>query len=353
MAAAKEVIVIGAGIIGASIAWHLAKAGARVTVLEARAPGGLATPASFGWINASWGNPEPYFRLRTRAMAEWRRLQAEVPDLPLSWSGGLLWDMPRQGLEAFAKEHASWGYGIRTVDRAEIAVIEPNLADVPDLAVHVAAEGAAEPAPTARLLIAEAQKLGARVASKTRVLSLGRKDGRGSVETDEASLAADAVVVAAGTATAGLAETAGIRVPLKHAPGLLVHSKPHPRLLNGLVMGTAEIRQTQEGRLVAGAAFGGREAGEDAEQAAERTFADLKGMLKGAGGLEPDFHTVGYRPMPEDGFPIVGHAADGIYVAVMHSGVTLAAAVGLFAGQEILERREEPLLAPYRPQRFA
>lgn len=354
MTAAKEVIVIGAGIVGSSIAWHLAKTGASVTVLEAAAPGGLATPCSFGWINASWGNPEPYFRLRTRSMAEWQRLKAQVPALPLSWCGGLLWDMPQAKLEAYAREHAAWGYGIRAIGRAEIARLEPNLADTPQLAVHVAAEGVAEPAPTARLLIAEAQKLGARLAGGERVTALGRKGGRISVETGEGSIEADAVVIAAGTETARLAETAGLRVPLKRSPGLLVHSKPWPRLLNGLVMGeAAHIRQTEEGRLVAGADFGGTEVGQDAAAAAAETFADMKAMLRGSDRLELDFHTVGYRPMPQDGFPIVGHAADGIYVAVMHSGVTLAPAVGLFAAQEILEGNEEALLAPYRPGRLA
>ena len=55
----KRVIVVGSGIIGASVAYHLAKAGAKVTVLEAGEPGGLATRNSWAWINASWGNPEP------------------------------------------------------------------------------------------------------------------------------------------------------------------------------------------------------------------------------------------------------------------------------------------------------
>ena len=76
--AGKRVIVVGAGIIGASIAWHLAKAGAEVTVIEAGQPGGVATRNSWAWINASWGNPEIYFRLRTRSMAEWRRIDREV-----------------------------------------------------------------------------------------------------------------------------------------------------------------------------------------------------------------------------------------------------------------------------------
>ena len=68
MAAKQRVIVAGAGIIGASIAWHLTRDGADVTVI-AEDTGGVATPNSFAWINASWGNPEFYFRFRRRSMA--------------------------------------------------------------------------------------------------------------------------------------------------------------------------------------------------------------------------------------------------------------------------------------------
>ena len=123
--AQKHIVVVGAGIIGASIAWHLTRAGARVTILAAGGPGGLATPASFAWINASSGNPKPYFDLRVRSMAEWTRLAREVPAIPLNWCGSLCFDMPRAELEAFATEHGGWGYGIRAVGRDEAALIEP------------------------------------------------------------------------------------------------------------------------------------------------------------------------------------------------------------------------------------
>jgi glycine/D-amino acid oxidase-like deaminating enzyme len=79
-----EIAVVGAGIIGASIAWHVATAAAHVTVLDSGGSGGVARPSSFAWINASHGSPEAYFRLRVRAMAEWRRLVSAVPDIPLA-----------------------------------------------------------------------------------------------------------------------------------------------------------------------------------------------------------------------------------------------------------------------------
>lgn len=352
---AKSILVVGAGIIGASIAWHLAKAGAKVTLLAEGEAGGVATPNTFAWINASWGNPEPYFRLRTRSMAEWTRLAADVPGLPLSWCGGLLWDLPQAELEAYAEERARWGHPIRRVGPDEAARIEPRLADLPPAAVHVASEGVAEPVATTRVLIAAAQALGAelRTGVKVKSLRIAGEAVRG-VETSAGFLEADAVVVAAGAATPALAATAGLVVPLETPPGLIVHSKPHAtRMLNGLVLAERlHMRQTEEGRVIAGSDFGGADPGADPAGTARDLFAAVQAMLKGSEALDLDFHTVGYRPTPKDGFPIVGPARPGLYLAVTHSGITLAPALGLFAAREMLDDIEEPLLAPYRLARF-
>lgn len=354
MAAGREMIVVGAGIIGASIAWHLTKAGARVTIIEAGGLGGVATPASFAWINATWGNPEPYFRLRIRSMGEWKRLAAECPGIPLHQVGGLLWDMPRDRLEAYADEHGAWGYGIRRVDRAEAFRIEPNLAEPPDFALHVAEEGAVEPAAAATALVADALRLGARLLGGTEVVGLIAEGGsvRG-VRTAANTHRADEVVLAAGTATPQLAATAGVTVPLDASPGLLVHSRPADRLLNGLVLAERHVRQTVDGRIVCGADFGGGDPGGDPTETARALFAQMQAMILGSEKLEFDRYTIGYRPMPTDGFPIIGRTEGlgGLYLAVMHSGITLAPAVGLFAAQELLEGRRDPLLAPYSPSR--
>ena len=358
MAAAKQVIVVGAGIIGASIAWHLAEAGAAVTIVDAARPGGVATANSFAWINASWGNPEPYFRLRMRAIAEWTRLKTAVDAIPLAWCGGLCWDLPPQGLEAFAAEHAAWGYGIRRVDCAGAARIEPNLAELPDFAVHVAGEGAVEPAVAAQVLIEDAVRRGAKLITGTRVEALVRDNDRVvGAETADGALAADDVVLAAGVAAPDLAAAVAVGLPILTPAGLLVHSRPHgaDRLLNGLVLANRlHMRQTAAGRIVGGE-FGGDDPGADPADTARALFAEMQAMLVGGDRLELDFHTIGYRPMPTDGFPIIGRAAgiEGLYVAVMHSGITLAPAVGLFAAQEILAGCRDPLLQPYGLSRFA
>ncbi|WP_274423819.1 NAD(P)/FAD-dependent oxidoreductase [Chelativorans sp. YIM 93263] len=353
---ANDVLVIGAGIVGASIGWHLAASGARVTILDAGAGGGKATPSSFAWINASRGNPEPYFRLRTRSMEEWKRLSAAVPDLSVSWPGGLCWDMTEDELRAYAGNHASWGYDVRLVDRIEAARIEPGLLNPPALAAHAAGEGMADPEPAARALLADAARLGARIVPDTRVITLLDRDGRApEVITNGGTFSPDALVLAAGAATPQLAASVGVHVPMETPPGLLVHSQPYRRVLNGLVLAPdLHMRQTAQRRLVVGAGFGGTDPKADPASAAREVFERMRCMLRDADDLAFGFYSVGYRPTPEDGVPIVGSvdSQPGLYLAVMHSGITLAPAVGRFLAGEILDGQREALLEPYRLSRF-
>ena len=356
MANRRDIIVVGGGIIGASIAWHLVSAGARVRLVTERT-GGVATQASFAWINASWGNPEPYFRLRTRSMAEWRRLAVEVPNLQLARVGGLCWDLPQEELLAYAREHRKWGYGIREVSADEVALIEPNVTERPAVALHVVEEGAAEPVAATLALIENAKARGLAVLDGMAVTSLEAKSGRlAGVRTPAGLIEADTVVLASGVTVPDLAATLGIDVPITAPPGLIVHAKPVPKLVNGLVLATElHVRQTHAGRIIAGSDFGGTDPGMDPGRAARALFDKLRFFLSGGESLEMDFYTVGYRPTPKDGFPILGQAdgIQGLYLAVTHSGITLAPAVGRFAAEEILHCKEEPLLAPYRLSRFA
>jgi glycine/D-amino acid oxidase-like deaminating enzyme len=354
----KHVVVVGAGIVGASIAWHLAKAGCAVTIVDADDGGGLATRHSFAWINASWGNPKFYFDFRRRAMAGWRRLERDVPGLSVDWCGGLIWDLPPDELDAYADEHAGWGYGLRRVDRAEAQRIEPNLTAPPEQALHVAEEGMVEPVAAARALLAGAIALGARFLPNTPAAALLERGGRVAgvlTQTDE-RLEADETVVATGVDTARLLDSVGIRLAVNAPAGLIAHSTvAGQRLLNGLVMSPDfHVRQTREGRLIAGTDFAGGDPGGRGREMALDLIEQVKVMIDGASNLALDFLTVGHRPTPADGFPAIGRPGpDGLYVAVLHSGITLAPLVGELAAREIARGERDADLAPYDLRRAA
>ena len=352
-----HVLIAGAGIIGASIAWHLVRAGAHVTVTDASEPGGVATRHSWAWINASWGNPEPYFRLRVRAMDEWHRLEQEVSGVRVAWVGGLSWELPPEQLKTFEAGHAAWGYDIRRVERADVRRIEPHLADPPEFALHARSEGAVEPLAATQALLAAAQALGATVIANNPVRSLNLRGGHVTgVETSAGSLDVDEVVVASGVGTANLVATAGVTLPVTASPALLVRTQPHAKRLNGLVMSPVmQLRQTPEGRLVAAVSFADAGADADGTEAAAAVFDAMRAMIISAASLSPESHVIGRRPIPKDGFPAVGRAVGvtGLYVAVMHSGITLAPAIGRFVADEILTGRRDSLIEPYGLERFS
>jgi glycine/D-amino acid oxidase-like deaminating enzyme len=349
----KKVLIVGAGIIGASLAWHLSRDGAQATVITANPPGGLATANSWAWINASWGNPESYFRFRSESMERWKRLAQEVPQLGLNRCGSLTYDLDEAALRRFVSEHAAWGYPIRLVEQAEIGRLEPGLRTPPELSAFAEAEAVVEPVLATHALLADA---GVRVlASEVHGICVhsGRVTG---VMTGEGPIAADEVIIAAGAQSARLMATAGVVIDLQTPGGVLVHTEILPPVLSRLVVSPRiHMRQTAEGRIVGGTDFGGSpmEAGPD--RIADEMMTMIRQMVSGAEKVEMQRYSIGYRPTPADGFPIIGRPSGiaGLYLTVMHSGITNAPAVGAFVTKEILTGERDPLLAPFGLERFS
>ena len=95
---------------------------------------------------------------------------------------------------------------------------------------------------------------------------------------------------------------------------------------------------------------------DDSQAHADDLLARARRYLPGMGAAEAIPVPVGWRPMPLDGYPVMGFApeAPNLYVALTHSGVTLAPALSQLATQEICDGTPaEAVLGPYRPQRFA
>ncbi len=154
--------------------------GARVTILDVNAPGGIATRHSWAWINASWGNPEPYFRLRVRAMADWRRLAVERPGDPRELGGRPALGHPPAELDAYAAQHSRLGLRHRAVSvplPSRSALSRP-WRHHPAFAVHVAEEGALDPLATAQALLAAATRARCRSPLPCRCRSLDMAGGR-------------------------------------------------------------------------------------------------------------------------------------------------------------------------------
>lgn len=353
----RTIVVVGGGIIGASIAWHLTMRGAQVTLIETGGIGGLTTAASWAWTNATHGNPKPYFDLRTRSMAEWDRLARELPDLPYARTGTIYADHARFDTAAFAASHAEWGYDIRPISAEQARQYEPAVSGLEGPLAISDSEGAVDATAAAIMFASLARKAGALVFTGIGIDAVS-VDGSGKVDgviMNDAPIKADEVVVAAGAETPRIVGPLGVELPMTTPRGLLAQTEPLPRLIDrNILLPGLHVRQRPDGVLLAGASFGGEDPDATPDEAAEALVQRIRETIRGAEDARLARYTIGYRPTPGDGFPVIGRPGHigGLYIAVMHSGVTLAPIVGRFVADELLDGRRDDLLQPYGVDRF-
>ncbi|WP_158623165.1 FAD-binding oxidoreductase [Pseudorhodobacter sp. E13] len=356
---AKRVIVIGAGIIGAAIALGLSRAGMQVTVLEAATPATGATGRSFGWINASFHQDKAHFHLRNQAIAAWHRLEGVLPRAALRWCGCLCWEHEGPALTAQAAELEALGYAVERLDAAAFAKREPQVR-APAECLSFPTEAVAEPVAVTRAMLRLAGDHGAKliegVAATAICTGAGRVQG---VQTAQGMMAADHVIVAAGVAAPALLVPVGVALPMLPRPGLMLRSQALPPLLRHVcVCPEMEFRQDAKGHLLAPTAASHQSDRTEVIQDRPEDLADaalvrLQRQLPGV-ALRWEAVMLAARPVPQDGLPVIGAAGpEGLYLAVMHSGVTLAALVGEAVCQEVAQGQVAAGLGAYRPQRFA
>ena len=375
---ADHIIVVGGGIVGASICYQLARRGARVTLLEKSHPAAGATGRSFAWINANFSKqPQHYHALNRLGVHAFHDLQREIgADLPVRWGGTLEWYATEERaaeLRRLARQQQAWGYPIRFIDEAEFARREPRATPGKALAMTFSEhEGSVDSAAATHVLLRHAQAAGANVVYPCAVEGISLKGPHAvTLQTTQGEMHCARVVLACGVDTPQLAALAQVRAPLRRSPGIVVRSTPQPPWVQGvLVTEDSHFHQQADGRILMGDDFG-PPASEPHQLLASQprdfpdsSFAELHGQrirsqaaryLPALAAVPIESVSLCWRPVPQDDLPIIGYApqAPQLYLAVMHSGVTLGPLVGELAAMELLEGVEIDLLAPYRPARFA
>ena len=354
MSGHPSVVVVGAGIVGASLAYHLASAGAALTLVEGSRPASGVTARSFAWINVIYGNAPTLLGLRNLALADHHRLERELKGaLAVDWHGSLTWSEDPADSERLVAEHARWGYDVRLVERGETGRLEPRLAAPPPVAAYAPGEGALDPVAATTALVGAAVEAGARLIGESEVQALARSDGRVcGVVLPGGTIEADVVVMAAGTDSVALCAGVGVALPVSASPATLSRFSGPAGLVGRVVSGPdLEIRQDAAGRLLVADYH---VEGESLDERGANTLSLIRRRFRGADAVEYIDARVGWRPMPADGVPIVGFAPDapGLYLAVMHSGVVMAPVVGRLATDEIVAGREAEALTPCRLSRF-
>jgi glycine/D-amino acid oxidase-like deaminating enzyme len=359
-----KVAVVGAGIVGASVAYQLSEGGAEVVLIDAAEPGSGTTSTSFAWVNANNKLPRDYFELNVAGMREHERLREEIGGW-LHSTGNLIQakDEEQEDLERRVERLRSWSYAAEMLPASAVnEKLEPG-AVFPDPetgVAHFPEESWADAPALTRTLVRLADHNGVRTSFGDAVREI-EVDGQGVMLRLENGdiIHADAVVNATGAKAASVAEMVGRKLPLDVFPGLLVRvavpSEPLGHLMhtprinvrpdgNGYVLlhhGSIDERLTED--------FAGIEDPLCAELLERARF--LLPALEEAEVVEARF---GRRPVPADGYSCVGALSEipGYYEAVTHSGVTLGPLIGSLLAREILTGDVDPLIAPFRPDRF-
>lgn len=355
-----RVIVIGAGIVGSSIAYHLVEQGVDVLAIDGRPLGGAASASTFACLNYFNYHEPTYFALRRDGIRYLANLATRIgAEIYVHGVGTLRWhddDAGWEKIELGLQRLSDWEAPFQRLTNARLRELEPDIdfASVKRDAVWVSEEGWIDGVPfIGRLAVA---------ASATKRYSFLRSEVSGwhsgrhgvLVETPEGAQKADLLVIAAGTNTGKLCADNGFHIPVYSDPGIMFLSPPSVAQIQHVIYaGTLHFRPDGGGRIIGGHHGGPIPEGLDAN--AETTL-----MAKQLTRWLPHFDSnsivspqIGIRPMPEDGYPITGWitGCPRMYVAACHSGMTIGPLLGKLCSSEILGSADRRLDS-YRPQRF-
>jgi glycine/D-amino acid oxidase-like deaminating enzyme len=369
-------VVIGAGILGASVAVRLAAAGMRVTLLDQDQPGRGASRWSFAWANSNDKGPRAYHDLNHAGLRAWAELAPRLD--------GAAWYRPvghvelatdSAGLAARVERLAGCGYPARLIGAAEAAELEPALLPQEEQATAAWFPGEAYllTEPLIARLVADLTRRGGTLLTGEPGRVTGLDAGPGGtarVRTAAgAELEAGQVVCCAGRWTPALAALAGAAgtvslvpwdTPGSPAPALVVRAGPVGPDGPARVIHTPRIALRPHPGGLLHLEAPDRPADLHAPEAELRRMAAefldrARRTVRGLAGARVVTARVCVRPLPADELSIVGRlpGAGWLYVAVTHSGVTLAAHLSRLIAAELTTGTEAAELTPYRPARFA
>ncbi len=370
-----RIVVIGAGIVGASIAFRLSYGLNQLTVLDQAELGSGASSHSFAWINASAGKePASYHDLNRRSVDMWDRFARQLQtDVGLRWGGELRWATTADAAAVLRHDVAvlqQRGHNSRVLSEAECRQLEPGL-QFEDFVIGAFSpnDGVVEPHKVIQACLQQVRARGGQLKSHTTItgFAVEAQDGQSrvtAVQTPAGPLPCDRVVLAAGLGTTQLAALLDINFPQQDSPGVVVHTDPQASALKSTAVLNMppldamrpgiHVCQRTDGTVLIGEGSQESLARDDSQTHADELLARAAHYLPALAGARAIPVPVGYRPMPLDGLPVLGFAKEvpNVYLAVMHSGVTLAPLVGEFSAIEIVDGVNVELFAPYRLDRF-
>lgn len=381
-----DVIVLGGGIIGCSVAWQLSGMGKQVLVLEQKDVAAGSAGATDGVVGYHTKKPGHELDLAIQSIEMFRSLNEMLgEDVEYGFEAGgmqpvedkMQWDI----LSEIVEQQRKSGVDIRMISKEEARELEPQLADDIYGALYSPTGGKVNPLKLTMAYARAAKRLGAKIQTNTNVTGFIIENGAvKGVQTDRGEYYADTIVNCCGSWAGKVAQLAGIELPITPRKGQLAVTEPigpfmkatiqcarynvvkfRPETItdkNILRLGTSlSIEQTESGGMIIGGTreFAGYEK--------ENTFEAIELMMQRAARFFPALKDVsvirffsGFRPYTPDGIPLLGEVGTlkGFYMAAGHEGdgIALSPITGKLIAEQIVCGKTSYNIDAFSPNRF-
>ncbi|MDM0037992.1 FAD-dependent oxidoreductase [Variovorax sp. J22G21] len=376
-----DVLVIGAGVLGACLAYYLSQAGQDVMVVDRDDINLQASGANAGSLHVQLlsfdfgekaqqggGPAAAALPLGPMSVRLWQAIERDCgEDLEIKITGGLMVadsDAGMRFIEAKAALERSHGIDAQVIDGAELRRLSPALSPALLGAELCPMEGKINPLRATYAVASRAVQQGARLLRGCDVRAIERLPGDGAgflVQTSRGPIRAGRVVNASGAWSSTVGDMLGVRIPVKGAPLQMIVTEPAPPLVDHLIAHAdrhLSLKQAASGGLIIGggwtAAFHDGMRLNRAERASiEGSLWVARKVLPAVSGLHMVRCWAGMN-VNIDGAPILGDVpgVPGFYNAVTSNGYTLAPIAARLVTDLIVHGRTDVDLAPFRIDRF-
>jgi sarcosine oxidase subunit beta len=365
-----DVIVIGAGIVGSSTAYYLAKAGLKVTLIDRKKPisGGCATQACAGGVRQQ-GRVPLEIPLAIYAINLWADLEAELDDdLEYRQDGmTVVTDDEKQIplLSGRVKQEQAQGLDIRLVQNSDLHGLIPGLSPQMLAGSYCPTDGHANPMRTVNAFVVAAQRRGAQLEWDCAAEGLVVENNRlMAVKTTRGDLACRHAILAAGYWSRTIAATAGIDLPFHSYPLQMMVTARRSHELDQVLawMGNGiSLKQMPSGGFVIGGGWPGQATAQTYHTSLmpgsmAKSARTTVGLFPSLAGIPVLRAWAGIEAFCEDEMQVIGPVpgVDGLIIAAGFSGhgFAIGPGVGSLLTSYLTTGELSEMLSPFTIERF-
>jgi len=376
-----DVVIVGGGVIGASIAFHLAQRKIKVVLLERGDLASGTSGACDGFVFLQSKKPGVHLRLAMASKVCFDELQDQLPR-PIEYEshGGLIViesEVEREAMRAFVREQRENGLDVSLLDGYEARELEPRLSEHIKGATYSPLGAQVNPIALTLGFALGAKHLGAEIITNTVVTGINvRRQSVRAVATDKGIVETEVVVNAAGVFAPEIGRMVDLKIPIIPRRGQLLVTERCERIVNRCMLSAGYIAakfnpelagSEGEGLSLEQTASGGLLLGSTREFVGFDRSTSLEGLRKIAARairILPCLKKVniirafaGLRPYTPDGLPILGpvEGLKGFFMAAGHEGdgIALSPRTGKLIAQLLVDKQTDIPLDVFGLDRFS